>query len=137
MATTTSCKHDDFATELENSLKGEHSVQIHKSKDEFREALSENRENENQTIFCVLKLRRKSDSDDKSSSRSSPYVMFHSTKLFKVLVTIERSFFILCIATLLKKSELTNKTFPVSPSKTIVDSVADHHHAKQSSIQIK
>ena len=79
---------DDIVTEIKDSLQQlelDSSIQTYASKKEFKEVLSESSSG-NQTIFCVIKLKRKGDHDD-GSSRSSPYVMFHSTKLFKVLST--------------------------------------------------
>ena len=135
---------DDIVTEIKDSLQQlelDSSIQTYASKKEFKEVLSESSSG-NQTIFCVIK-KRKGDHDDRSS-RSSPYVMFHSTKLFKVLfiygICDEWFFLLFCfVYTLLKKSELTYGTFPVSAenrhsSKAILsttDSVVDHH-VKQS-----
>ena len=101
-------KYDDIVKELKDSFKSlkevDSSVQLHQSKEEFKEVLSESSNSRSQTIFCVIKLRSRKDLDDKSSSRSSPYIMFHSTKLFK-------------------KSELRKKTFPVC---------AENHHSSSS-----
>ena len=105
-------KYDDIVTEIKDSfksLKVDSSVQQHKSKKEFKEAITESSRG-NQTIFCVIKLRAKKDFDDKSS-RSSPYIMLHSTKLFK-------------------KSELRKGTFPVCAEKHYSSSSTD---VKQSS----
>ena len=97
-------KYDDIVKELKDSFKSlkevDSTVQLHQSKEEFKEVLSESSSSGSQTIFCVIKLRSKKDLDDKSS-RSSPYIMFHSTRLFK-------------------KSELRKGTFPVC---------ADNHHS--------
>ena len=98
-------KYDDIVKELKDSFKSlkevDSTVQLHQSKEEFKEVLSESSSSGSQTIFCVIKLRSRKDLGDKSSSRSSPYIMFHSTKLFK-------------------KSELRKGTFPVC---------ADNHHS--------
>ena len=93
---------EDIVTEIKDSLqqlKLDSSIQTYATKKEFKEVLSASSSG-NQTIFCVIKLKRKGNNDDRSS-RSSPYVMFHSTKLFKVLSTeyVMNSFltFLLCL----------------------------------------
>ena len=88
METALLSNHDDIVTEIKDSLKQlkiESSIQMHASKKEFKENLSKSseRSGKTETIFCVIKMRRKPDIDDRSS-QSSPYIMFHSTKLFKV-----------------------------------------------------
>ena len=140
METALLSNYDEIVTEIRDSLKQlkiESTIQMHASKKEFKEILSKGSESnrKNQTIFCVIKMRRKPGFDERSG-QSSPYIMFHSIKLFKVLFT-ENAINILPF--LLKKSELTNGAFPDLAenrhlSKTIVsvtDSVRDHY-VKQS-----
>ena len=92
---------EDIVTEIKDSLqqiKLDSSIQTYATKKEFKEVLSASSSG-NQTIFCVIKLKRNGDNDDRSS-RSSPYVMFHSTKLFKVSMEyVMSSFltFLLCL----------------------------------------
>ena len=90
MQTALLSNYGDIVTEIKDSLKQvkiESSIQMHASKKEFKEVLSQSseRSRKNQTIFCVIKIRRKPEVDDRSD-QSSPYIMFHSTKLFKVFL---------------------------------------------------
>ena len=91
METALLSNYDEIVTEIRDSLKQlkiESTIQMHASKKEFKEILSKGSESnrKNQTIFCVIKMRRKPDIDERSG-QSSPYIMFHSTKLFKVFLT--------------------------------------------------
>ena len=58
-------KYDDIVKELKDSFKSlkevDSTVQLHQSKEEFKEVLSESSSSGSQTIFCVIKLRSKID----------------------------------------------------------------------------